>query len=176
MKRYLNIVLHFPSTIEDSPLGKLYLLYREAVFMGKNYEIILVAIDGSDASRKAFERAVKLAKENDAKLILTHVIDSRTYTTPQAYDKLLIEREREYVNEFMGQYLEDAKEAGIKDCETLIEFGSPRVKIAKDIVKRVKANLIICGATGLNAVERFLIGSVSESIVRYAPCDVLVVR
>ena len=34
----------------------------------------------------------------------------------------------------------------------------------------------MCGATGLNAVERFLIGSVSEHIIRYAKCDVLVVR
>ena len=34
----------------------------------------------------------------------------------------------------------------------------------------------MCGASGLNAVERFMIGSVSEAIVRHAPCDVLVVR
>jgi len=36
--------------------------------------------------------------------------------------------------------------------------------------------LIIVGATGLNAVERFLIGSVSESVARYSKCDVLIVR
>ena len=34
----------------------------------------------------------------------------------------------------------------------------------------------MCGASGLNAVERFMIGSVSEAIVRHASCDVLVVR
>ena len=34
----------------------------------------------------------------------------------------------------------------------------------------------MCGSTGLNAVERFIIGSVSEAIVRHAECDVLVVR
>ncbi|HHQ0107144.1 TPA: universal stress protein, partial [Listeria monocytogenes] len=38
------------------------------------------------------------------------------------------------------------------------------------------ADLIMCGATGLNAVERLLIGSVSEYIIRHSPCDVLVVR
>ena len=42
--------------------------------------------------------------------------------------------------------------------------------------KKIQADLIICGATGLNAVERFLIGSVSENIVRSAKCDVLVIR
>lgn len=50
------------------------------------------------------------------------------------------------------------------------------MKIAKDIANNVKADLIICGATGMNTVERFLIGSVSESITRHASCDVLVVR
>ena len=48
--------------------------------------------------------------------------------------------------------------------------------ISKDISKKLKADFIICGATGFNAVERFLIGSVSENIVRSAKCDVLVIR
>ena len=56
-----------------------------------------------------------------------------------------------------------------------VEFGSPKVKIAKDVAPKYKADLIVCGATGLNAVERLLIGSVSENIVRHAKCDVLVV-
>lgn len=50
------------------------------------------------------------------------------------------------------------------------------MKIAKEIAKEQNVDLILCGATGLNAVERFIIGSVSEYIIRYAPCDVLVVR
>lgn len=144
--------------------------------MSKTYKNILVAIDGSDASKKAFERALTIAKQNDAKLTITHVIDSRAFSTPQAYDKVLIEREKEYVKEFMKDYLQEAKKAGIKNLDSVLEYGSPRVKISKDIAKRVEADLIICGATGLNAVERFLIGSVSESIVRYSPCDTLVVR
>lgn len=144
--------------------------------MNAHYNNIIAAIDGSDASKKAFERALTIAKESNAKLIITHVIDSRAFSTPQAYDKVLIEREKEYVEEFMKDFIQEAKEAGITNFEKHIEYGSPRVKIAKDIAKKVDADLIICGATGLNAVERFLIGSVSENIVRYAPCDVLVVR
>ena len=48
--------------------------------------------------------------------------------------------------------------------------------IPKKIVKDTNADLVVVGSTGLNAVERFIIGSVSEAIVRHAPCDVLVVR
>jgi nucleotide-binding universal stress UspA family protein len=40
----------------------------------------------------------------------------------------------------------------------------------------VKADLIMCGATGHTPVERYLIGSVSQAIVRSAQCDVLVIR
>ncbi len=32
------------------------------------------------------------------------------------------------------------------------------------------------GTSGLNAVERFIVGSVSESIVSHAPCDILIIR
>ena len=66
--------------------------------------------------------------------------------------------------------------AGVTDVDYVIEFGSPKVRIPKDIAKKNNCDLIICGATGLNAVERFFIGSVSEHITRYAPCDVLVIR
>ena len=58
----------------------------------------------------------------------------------------------------------------------IVEYGSPKTMIPREIPKKIEADLIICGATGLNPVERFLIGSVSENIVRSAKCDVLVVR
>lgn len=58
----------------------------------------------------------------------------------------------------------------------VIEYGSPKTVITKELANVTEADLIICGATGLNAVERFFIGSVSKGIVRSASCDVLVVR
>lgn len=76
----------------------------------------------------------------------------------------------------METYKEEAINAGIENVSIIIEYGSPKVKISKDIAQKYEADLILCGATGLNAVERFLIGSVSEYIVRHAKCDVLVVR
>ena len=64
----------------------------------------------------------------------------------------------------------------MQNVNVIVEYGSPKTMILKDISKKLDADLIICGATGLNAVERFLIGSVSENIVRSAKCDVLVIR
>lgn len=65
---------------------------------------------------------------------------------------------------------------GIEKVKIIVQNGSPRSMITKEIANKVTADLIICGATGLNTVERFLIGSVSEAIVRSANCDVLVIR
>lgn len=76
--------------------------------------------------------------------------------------------------ELLDSYKTDAINSGIEQVNTVIEFGSPRSMITKDL--ELDADLIVCGAHGRSAVERYLIGSVSESIVRTAKCDVLVVR
>jgi nucleotide-binding universal stress UspA family protein len=140
------------------------------------YNQIIVAVDGSEASEKAFKQSLDIAQQNKARLILTHVVDSRTFATAEAYDRTLAERAEEYAKELLDSYVDNAKEAGVTDLVRVVEYGSPKVKIAKDIAGDFNADLIICGATGMNAVERFLIGSVSESIARYASCDVLIVR
>ena len=65
---------------------------------------------------------------------------------------------------------------GIENVNSVIEYGSPKTIITREIATSVGADLIICGATGLNAVERFITGSVTGAIVRSAKCDVLVTR
>ncbi|MDO6448395.1 universal stress protein [Oceanobacillus profundus] len=140
------------------------------------YNNIIVAVDGSEAAEKAFQKSLDIAKRNNARLILAHVVDSRSFATAEAYDRTLSERAEEYAKELLDAYVANANAVGLTDLIRCVEYGSPKVKIAKDIAENFNADLIICGATGMNAVERFLIGSVSESITRYASCDVLVVR
>ncbi|RYG74920.1 universal stress protein [Lentibacillus lipolyticus] len=144
--------------------------------MDFEYKQIVVAVDGSEASEKAFKKALNIVQRNNARLILAHVIDSRTFATAEAYDRTLAERAEEYAKDLLDNYAENAKVAGITNLVRCVEYGSPKVKIAKDIAESFEVDLIICGATGMGAVERFLIGSVSESITRHASCDVLVVR
>lgn len=144
--------------------------------MNLAYKNILVAIDGSKESEKAFAKALSIANVNHAKLLITHIIDTRSYATVEAYDRTIAERAEQYANELLESHKKEAKGEGITDVEILIEYGSPKIKIAKDIAPKHNVDLIVCGATGLNAVERFFLGSVSENITRYAKCDVLVVR
>ncbi len=144
--------------------------------MALYYKSILVAVDGSKEAAWAFKKAIEIAKRNDARLVMTHIIDLRTFATVEAYDRTISERANQFATELMESYKQQAIDAGVEDVSYEIDYGSPKVKIAKDVAKKYNADLIICGATGMNAVERFFIGSVSEHITRYASCDVLVVR
>jgi nucleotide-binding universal stress UspA family protein len=144
--------------------------------MGLTYQNILVAVDGSKEAEWAFKKAIEIAKRNHAKLVLAHIIDTRTFATVEAYDRTIAERANRFAEDLMENYKKQAEEAGVTEVKYDIDYGSPKVKVPKDIAIKHDIDLIICGATGLNAVERFFIGSVSEHITRYAPCDVLVVR
>lgn len=140
------------------------------------YENILVAVDGSDEARLALTKAMELAKNHNAELVIAHIIDTRTFATIEQYDRTIVSRAENYGQELLEKYEQEAKEAGVEKITTVLDFGSPKSKLPKDIAKKYNIQLIVTGATGLNAVERVLIGSVSEAIARHAPCDVLIVR
>ncbi|MFS0864549.1 universal stress protein [Fredinandcohnia sp. 179-A 10B2 NHS] len=144
--------------------------------MGLTYKKVLVAVDGSRESEWALKKAIEVCRRNDADLVITHIIDLKQFASISAYDFNISQRSEEYGEQLLAEYKNLAIDSGIKNVITDLEYGSPKVKIAKEIAPKHNAELIICGATGLNAVERFLMGSVSEHITRYAKCDVLVVR
>ena len=140
------------------------------------YNQILVAVDGSKESEWAFKKAVAIADRNDATLNLINIIDTRSYAAVEAYDRSIAERAQKFAEELLNKYKTQAIQAGVQNVNVIVEYGSPKTMISKDISKKLDADLIICGATGLNRVERFVMGSVSENIVRSARCDVLIIR
>ena len=144
--------------------------------MSKTYQNILVAVDGSKSAECAFKKACHIAKRNNATLNLVHVVDTRSFVSIEAYDGTIAQRAESYAKELLEEYKQTATDLGVANLNAVVEHGSPKTIIPKKTAKTVNADLIICGATGLNAVERLLIGSVSEHIMRSAACDVLVVR
>lgn len=88
----------------------------------------------------------------------------------------MVEQVTETAKKTLSGYADEAKKAGVKNVDFSVEYGAPKVIIAKDIPDEKNIDLIMIGATGLNAVERILIGSVTEYVTRTAQCDVLVVR
>lgn len=140
------------------------------------YKNILIAVDGSKEAEWAFHKAVAVAKRNHAKLNIATIIDTRSFASIDAYERSISERATKFANDLLSRYKAAAEKEGVTDIDLFIDYGSPKSLIPKTIAKNAQADLIMCGATGLNAVERFFMGSVSEHIVRYATCDVLVVR
>lgn len=141
------------------------------------YERIYVAVDGSKEAEFAFEKAVGIAKRNvGSRLYLVHVVDQRATIAMDFGDSANFERAIVYAEELLAEYQQRAAAYGVRDVQILIEQGSPKQALIKKFAPLTEADLVICGATGLNRVERFLIGSVSDNIIRSSGCDVLVVR
>lgn len=144
--------------------------------MSSNYKTILVPVDGSEASLKALDRAIEMAKFYDSKLVIAHVIDVRSYSLAIAYREPLEEYAEDNAKKILADAEKKAKDGGITNVETIKKEGSPRSIIAKKIAPEFSADLIIMGATGYGMVERMFVGSVSESTVRHSSCDIMIVR
>ncbi|TWT27155.1 universal stress protein [Planomicrobium sp. CPCC 101110] len=144
--------------------------------MTLKYSQIIVAVDGSDQAAIAFKKAVDIAVRNNATLNLVSIVDNRSFGSIEAYGQAFAKGAKTAAEGLLTTYKEVATEAGVPQVNSIVEYGSPKSMIPVDMVKRLDADLIVCGATGLNSAERFLMGSVSERIVRSARCDVLVVR
>lgn len=140
------------------------------------YRHIMVPIDGSKESHQAFKNAVSLAYNLDASLLLVHVVDTRQYQNVIAYDPIMAKEAYEEAHHMLNEYVKVAHEQGVDRIEMEIKYGSPKEEISYQLPKEYDIDLIVIGATGLNAFERLVLGSVSEYVTRHAPCDVTVVR
>ncbi|AEG40576.1 universal stress protein [Lactobacillus kefiranofaciens] len=144
--------------------------------MLSQYKNIQVSVDGSKEADLAFSKAVAIAKRNHATLEILHVIDTRSFQNVSSFDSAMVEQVSKDAEKRMKDYKARAVKAGVADAHYSIEFGSPKTIIGHDFPKKHNVDLIVVGATGLNAVERLLIGSVTEYVTRTSKCDVLVCR
>ncbi len=146
------------------------------------YQKIVLGVDGSAPSQKALEQAVSLGEKYGAEVIVMTVI-----TPPASYNvefsgvfispvvdpevfKIIEKKGHELLQAAAGVF----KEKGIKH-QVLLKVGVPAEELV-EVASREKADIILLGSRGLSGVDRFLLGSTSERVVRHAPCSVLVVR
>ncbi len=137
---------------------------------------ILVAIDGSEISRRAFARAVDLAKQNKAELHAIYVIESGI-VSPAPVDttwELIYERFEKEGHAVMTELVSDAKAKGIV-VEPHIEAGHAGDTIIETSTK-IGADLIILGSLGKSKLDRLLLGSVSSYVVNYSKTNIMIVR
>lgn len=144
--------------------------------MTLEYNQILVAIDGSKEAEWAFRKSIQIAKRNDAVLNLIHVVDTRSYTAMTKQIPGIDDEVFEYGKKLLDTYKKEAEATGLPEVNAFVAPGSPKKVISRDYARQLDADLIICGAQGLNAFQQLLMGSVSQHIVSQSLCDVLVVR
>lgn len=140
------------------------------------YQHILVALDGSDQSEKAFHEAVRIAKEEQATLYLVTIINDAEFTTSPFSFEELYDLEKHKSEEMLTGKAKQASEIGVKTVKKIVELGSPKRYLANTISENYAIDLIVLGATGRGAIQRTLIGSITDYVVNHALCNVLVVR
>jgi nucleotide-binding universal stress UspA family protein len=139
-----------------------------------SYKEILVPTDGSDYSFKAGEHAVYLAKALGAKIYILNVVDTDlAFHSGIHYSEELCEMQKSG-NEATGKLKQLCDRSGIP-AEEIIAKGKP-ADVIVFMAEKTGADCIVIGSLGMSAIERVLIGSVSDKVVRHAKCPVLVVR
>jgi nucleotide-binding universal stress UspA family protein len=143
------------------------------------YKTIVCPLDFSDASRRALEYALSLAKESDARLILLHVVEGFIDQPP------LGEIAHFNVPEYR-RYLEQDAMTRLKAAipEEARTWCKPEERVASGkayreilrVAAETEAALIVMGVHGRGAVDRWLFGSTTHHILREATCPALTLR
>jgi len=134
---------------------------------------ILVGYDGSPQSEKAVDVALSLAVCIDATVLAFSVARPPEPATAVELEAMLDDA-REHFEEGFKKLLERAKSHDV-ELQTAMAVGHP----AEQIIHRAETDhidLIILGRRGMSLFEKWLLGSVSERVLRYAHCPVMVVR
>jgi nucleotide-binding universal stress UspA family protein len=154
------------------------------------FEKLLVPLDGSEHSQRALEIAIQIAKEFGGKITLIHIYsvtvpavivpEPATLTpagvpvvTPAEVSKM-VEATRAVGNRILTEGEQKVKSANV-EVQTALREGNTVQEILK-VAKEEKFDLIVVGARGVSKIRELLMGSVSEGVIKNAPCPVLVTK
>lgn len=141
------------------------------------YDAILVPTDESDTATLAAEHALDVAGRYDATIHALSVVDLGGITGVPTVDidaTGIEDRLTEAAMEATEAIADRAAEAGI-DCVTTVRTGTPYREILA-YVDEEPVDLVVMGTHGRSGLERLLMGSVAEHVVRASPVPVLTVR
>jgi nucleotide-binding universal stress UspA family protein len=142
--------------------------------MAELFKKILIATDGSKRTQSAVDMGLKIAREQHSKVYTVYVVDTVTFTS--------IPMDVTWEN--MYQLLKDEGEEAVKtikdnssgmDVETHVLEGNPAVEITKFAADN-GVDLIVMGTLGKSGIDRILLGSTAEKVIRIAGCPVLVIK
>ncbi len=144
---------------------------------------VLVAIDGSKYSRWGLEWVTRMPFVVPPQVTAMYVIDIASLRAPFMVQPVIVGNER-YIREEI-QRLEERGKKAVAEAKNLMTSLKLKGKVVKEqgavavsILKRApkRDGLLIVGSRGLDALDRFMLGSVSTHVTTHAPCSVLVVK
>jgi nucleotide-binding universal stress UspA family protein len=138
---------------------------------------ILVPTDLSAGAEEALDYACELARDFDAKIYLLNVIGIPALGVPElgvALTSTVIDSIVHDNTEALDK-LAASKSGQATFGEVMLRTGDAR-DVINQTAKELHADLIVMGTHGRRGVSRALLGSVTETVVRTAPCPVLTVR
>jgi nucleotide-binding universal stress UspA family protein len=147
----------------------------------KMISTILVAMDGSESSIKAYEYASFLAKKCDATLLIVNINDTFERISHNIKEFREIAEQIESAGGtavtigVLEDYRSHAKESGVKEVKMLRREGNAAAEILL-IADEEKVDTIVIGSKGLNTVKEFLLGGVSHKVMHHAKCPVILIR
>jgi nucleotide-binding universal stress UspA family protein len=137
------------------------------------YDTILLPTDGSEASTRAETQAIGLAAELGATLHVVYAVEDIPYAPEMMDDE--VEDQLQSVGEAALEAVRERAEAEGVDVVTSIERGVPHSTIL-GYAEANPVDAIVMGTHGRSGLDRYLLGSVTERVVRTAEVPVLTVR
>ncbi|MBP1040027.1 universal stress protein [Vagococcus sp. BWB3-3] len=141
--------------------------------MEKQYKNILVAVDGSARSEKAFEEALNVSKAHNSQLFIVY-IESEIVPYREGLDETA--RLRKQIAGPLLDKVERARTFGVEKVETLVESGNPKTYLAKILPEELQIDVIFMGASQSGILSKGLIGSTVSYVLKHAPCLVQVIK
>ena len=145
------------------------------------YEKILLATDNSKQAEKAGKYVISMTKMSGADIIVLYVIDTYDFDIPQKdlkeqLEKQLREEGKEAIEKFEKQLEEEQCAGSCKNVNLInvIKVGKP-ADVIIETAEEEGVNQIIIGKSGKNALEKFLLGSTAEKVVRGSKIPVNVI-
>jgi universal stress protein A len=135
---------------------------------------ILVPIDFSTSSQRAFEYALPLARQFEAEITLLHAVEP----PPYAMDLSYIPRSEGFPTASKKQELEELgnRTVGRELLKDVIVQVGTAFEVITTVARDREIDLIVLTTDGKTGLKPGLMGSTAERVVRHAPCPVLVVR
>lgn len=142
------------------------------------YKKILLPTDGSKYSDISEKHALSIAATNNAEIIALSVIEnSFSLGLPDTETISEVNRLLKEENEKNLKKVERLRDECGLDVEirTLVKEGSP-AKVILETIEEEDIDLVVIGSSGKSGIDKFLMGSVADKVVKSAKCCVLVIH